>query len=237
MMYRIVVDMRESALINGLQAAGAGDIAVRSLALGDVQIENEAGEAVCVIERKTLLDLAASLNDGRYKEQSHRIVASGLPADRVFYLVEGRLDQYKPPRYGRPIAADTLRAAMCSLQINKGFGVHTASTTAESVAWILALRKQIAKRAPAVQNTYADVAHHTPSAMVSASNIEAIMLSCIPGMSAQAASDLLASAGGLRSLLNTIRSDPGSLVGVKLSTGSKRAISKTVIQRMCDLLP
>lgn len=236
MMYKIVVDMRESALISGLQAAGASDVAVRNLAVGDVQIEDADGLPICIVERKTLLDLASSLNDGRYKEQAHRISSSGLPADRVFYLIEGRLDLYKPVRYGRPITIDTLRAVICSLQTSKGFGVHLASTTDESVAWLQALRKQLSKRSDAGPKTYADVAHHTPSAMVTRSNIEAIMLSCIPGLSAQAASDLLGNTGGLRALLQKIRTDPDSLIGIKLSTGSKRAISKTVIRRVCELL-
>lgn len=40
-----------------------------------------------IIERKTLDDLAASINDGRYKEQKVRLKSSGLK--NIYYLIEG----------------------------------------------------------------------------------------------------------------------------------------------------
>jgi threonine dehydrogenase-like Zn-dependent dehydrogenase len=43
-----------------------------------------------IIERKTLADLLASIKDGRYEEQSHRLkYASGFPSHNVLYIIEG----------------------------------------------------------------------------------------------------------------------------------------------------
>ena len=44
-----------------------------TLLLGDVIITNDKDEEVLIIERKTLRDLAASIKDGRYLEQSFRL--------------------------------------------------------------------------------------------------------------------------------------------------------------------
>ena len=43
------------------------------LAVGDIILENDKGEVVIIFERKTLYDLAASIRDGRYNEQSFRL--------------------------------------------------------------------------------------------------------------------------------------------------------------------
>lgn len=41
----------------------------------------------CIVERKTVMDLASSIIDGRYDEQKQRLMSCGVP--HVVYLVEG----------------------------------------------------------------------------------------------------------------------------------------------------
>ncbi|CAE7785586.1 Mus81, partial [Symbiodinium microadriaticum] len=41
----------------------------------------------CIVERKTVLDLASSIVDGRYEEQKQRLSSCGV--QHVVYLVEG----------------------------------------------------------------------------------------------------------------------------------------------------
>ena len=48
----------------------------QTLPLGDIIINDGINDCV-IIERKTLTDLAASIKDGRYEEQSYRL--NGLP--------------------------------------------------------------------------------------------------------------------------------------------------------------
>ena len=48
----------------------------QTLPLGDIIINDGINDCV-IIERKTLTDLAASIKDGRYDEQSYRL--NGLP--------------------------------------------------------------------------------------------------------------------------------------------------------------
>ena len=44
-----------------------------NLPIGDIIIYSDEGEEIAIIERKTLADLAASIRDGRYSEQSYRL--------------------------------------------------------------------------------------------------------------------------------------------------------------------
>ena len=48
-----------------------------------------------IIERKSLSDLIASIKDGRYNEQSYRLIhSSGLYRHHIVYLIEGGFAQH-----------------------------------------------------------------------------------------------------------------------------------------------
>ena len=87
----IAIDTRERSLWELAQFYIAKDPRIEfvqvPLELGDAEIRVEAQPRV-LFERKTHVDLAQSLKDGRYKEQKSRILSAWDPR-RVFYLVEG----------------------------------------------------------------------------------------------------------------------------------------------------
>ncbi len=86
MVLQVKIDTRESALVQ--QFDSAFDFVIETLDLGDVQILDEENGIRLVFERKTLSDLAASIRDGRYKEQKHRLLAT-YPAKCITYIIEG----------------------------------------------------------------------------------------------------------------------------------------------------
>jgi ERCC4-type nuclease len=58
-----------------------------TLPLGDIIVND--GENDCIIvERKTLSDLAASIKDGRYEEQSYRLNGLNHHNHNIIYLIE-----------------------------------------------------------------------------------------------------------------------------------------------------
>lgn len=122
----IRVDSREDALNDMLRLNLTGtkhSLRSESLPVGDVILSSEdGGTDYLVFERKSLADLAASIQDGRYKEQSHRLQA--LPHvhnHNVVYVVEGDFARYSE-RFSK-IGKGTLHSAMCSLNYYKGFSV------------------------------------------------------------------------------------------------------------------
>ena len=122
----IRVDTREDALNDMLRMNLTGTThTTRSepLAVGDVILSSDDGKTdYIVFERKTLLDLAASIRDGRYKEQSHRLQAiPGVHCHNVVYIIEGDLARYNE-RFSK-ISKKALYSAMCSLNYYKGFSV------------------------------------------------------------------------------------------------------------------
>lgn len=87
---RLIIDNREKDL-----KAAFKNAEYKNLDIGDIQINyNKDGkdEIFLLIERKTMEDLIASVNDGRYREQKKRLIESGIPKERIMYLLEGSSD-------------------------------------------------------------------------------------------------------------------------------------------------
>ena len=74
------------------------DVEIVSLDLGDIVIQN--GDDAIVIERKTIADLAASIQDGRHREQKARLI-DNYPQSRIVFLIEGVLRSDMEGQLGR----------------------------------------------------------------------------------------------------------------------------------------
>ena len=90
------VDNRERTIIPALTTAcGAIDgveIKTENMPLGDAGIYSDNGEELVLFERKSLTDLAASIKDGRYSEQSMRLASVNTPNHHIIYIIEGSFD-------------------------------------------------------------------------------------------------------------------------------------------------
>ena len=135
-MMKIKIDVRESELLKRCQAAIDSNTKFRDiqllteqLPLGDIIINDGTNDCI-IIERKTFADLAASIKDGRYDEQSLRL--NGLPHHNhnIIYLLEGdinRLNSFKSS-----IDKQTLYSAMFSINYFKGFSVMRTNSIDET---------------------------------------------------------------------------------------------------------
>ena len=102
------------------------EIKVESLDLGDVIVEDNDGNELLIIERKSLNDLASSIGDGRYAEQSYRLLHSPLHNHNIIYIIEGDMNFYQS-KFSR-ITKQSLYSAMFSLQYYKGFSLILTKT-------------------------------------------------------------------------------------------------------------
>ena len=98
-----------------------------------------------IFERKTLQDLANSIRDGRYAEQSFRLNACVVPNHHVIYIVEGDLRSYRP--YNKTsVDKRTLLSAMVSISYYKGFSLYRSLNLEETAEFILQMAAKIARR-------------------------------------------------------------------------------------------
>jgi ERCC4-type nuclease len=100
-----------------------------TLPLGDIII-NDGNNDCIIIERKTLSDLAASIKDGRYEEQSYRLNGLQHHNHNIIYLIEG--DMYRFNTFKERIDKQTLYSAMFSINYFKGFSVMRSNNLEET---------------------------------------------------------------------------------------------------------
>ena len=112
------VDHRENAIIKCLPCCCR--LSVGALVVGDVVCKYDDASS-WVAERKSANDLAASIIDGRWTDQTSRMMTSGY--SRVFYLVEGDLSSTNLP-HETLLGACINRAPMVSSSFMRlGLGV------------------------------------------------------------------------------------------------------------------
>jgi ERCC4-type nuclease len=195
------------------------EIKSERLPIGDCIISDtttKQGEEkdIVIFERKTLADLAASIRDGRYKEQSFRLIetaaATGFNTHHIVYIIEGDLARYDERH--TQITKTALQSAMVSLMYYKGFSVIRTMNVCETADFILHFADKVAKEGPlSVADTgTAATATATPTAQaysevsakkekrdyITRENIGEIMLAQVPGISAKMAAAILAKYGG-----------------------------------------
>lgn len=124
---KIKIDIREKTLIQLLKALIHEynidtTLIIENLHLGDVIFfDEQTDKDIIIIERKNLNDLASSIRDGRYAEQSLRLSHIEIPNHNIFYLIEGNMNSYNN-KYTR-VPPSTLYSSMFSIQYYKGFSM------------------------------------------------------------------------------------------------------------------
>ena len=139
---KIIVDERERDLftvLTGLPETSHIQISKQVLPLGDISVESDDGQKLLLIERKTCADLLASIKDGRYDEQSYRLIHSEEYPVRhnIIYLVEGIFSKY--------VAKDRklMYSTMTSLNYFKGFSVWRSSSVEETADILITMTDKI----------------------------------------------------------------------------------------------
>jgi ERCC4-type nuclease len=158
---RITIDYREKDLIEMIQSKSKEKepemeevkgkknekgiekikINVENLKLGDIIISHDdvGGNELLLFERKSLNDLASSIKDGRYAEQSFRLDGyESVSNHNIVYIIEGDLSKWKEnANYNGRVNKKTLLSSMCSILYYKGFSVIRTMNMTETCELIL----------------------------------------------------------------------------------------------------
>jgi ERCC4-type nuclease len=265
-MLEIVVDVREHALIEKLK--GITDcvpdpkiqVTTAALLLGDVLFKMEDNRELLLFERKSFVDLLASIKDGRYDEQSHRLIhTSGLHSHNIAYVLEGVFSTLRSPADKKIVLS-----AMTSLFYFKGFSVFRTSTVLETaeLIWAMANKMQrefdkgkqpayasntLAKEEPdepreeSASISYGNFVKKAKRDNITPENISEILLSQIPGISSHIAAEILKHFGGSFSqLILEIKTAPEKLDTIYLESskgdGKRRKLSSAVVQSILRFL-
>jgi len=257
----VILDEREAHLYDRCTTLVQGESHTKSstalkkavLPLGDVLLKY-VDQDVLLIERKSLQDLLASIKDGRYEEQSYRLIhASDIHPHNIVYLIEGQLSTLRSPQEKRMVYS-----AMTTLQTFKGFSVIRTGGLQETAEWIIATADKLAREIAGGKNPrfanghaytdidsnnlptpppYCSVVKKTKKDNITSDNIGEIVLCQIPGISAITATAIMKNYTSFPHFLETLRQDPACLDNVYCeSQGKRRKLAKTAIANICQYL-
>ncbi len=245
---KLIIDERERKIIPLIRAMVLDlslsiDIEVQTIPLGDFIIQttpdnNDLSKDLIIIERKCLTDLASSIKDGRYMEQSHRLHNLPIHNHNVIYLIEGDF-RYYSSKYTK-VPTKTLYSTITSILLYKGFSVIKTIDIHETCEFILYMIDKLNKKnnIPFFFDLTSNPTSHTPSyttvvkktkkSNITPANIGEIILSQIPGVSSVTAISIMSHFKSLYDLLGTINHDQNCLNDITYTTknGIERRISK-----------
>jgi ERCC4-type nuclease len=265
------IDVREAELLKKCQTniemiANFKELKLipEQLPLGDIII-NDGLKDLVIIERKSLSDLAASIKDGRYEEQSYRL--NGLPHHNhnIIYLIEGDFSRFNS--FKDRIDKLTLYSALTSINYFKGFSVWRTMSIDETALMICNMAYKIGKEmgngkmpfysndlitttaaAATVEGTaveaeptdkdYCAVVKKVKKDNITGDNIGEIMLCQIPGISSASALAILLKFKTLPALIKAIDVDETCMNSISTmdANGKSRKISKTAIATIIKFL-
>ena len=145
---KVILDYREKDLIELCNSKLNEEfkninLSNENLPIGDVIIKDDNDNELIIIERKSLKDLAASINDGRYTEQSFRLNNCSVHNHNIIYLIEGEWSEYNKYKHKKRISEQTLLSSIISINYFKGFSLYRTNNTSESASYILHLAYKI----------------------------------------------------------------------------------------------
>lgn len=195
------------------------EIKSERLPLGDIIIHDPKQEKdIVLFERKSLNDLAASIRDGRYKEQSFRLSqTTDFHNHNIIYIIEGDIAKYRPhPSISNGVTKSALQSAMVTLLYYKGFSVIRTMNVGETADFILHFADKVAKESaisgtnPAYSSSFSSGVETTSSEatastdrysevaskkekrdFITRENIGEIMLAQVPGVSPKIAAGIM----------------------------------------------
>lgn len=236
---KIILDIRENALIEKIPTEK------QQLPLGDVLIQTNEGKTLIIIERKSITDLLASIKDGRYEEQSHRLMHStDIPRHHILYILEGNI------QFLNPVERKLVLSTITSLSVFKGFSVIRTMNLQETADFIVNLSEKMERdiekgkipyytQSTEQQNSqeqsakpYCEVVKTVKKDNITPENIGEILLCQIPGISSVTAQVIMKRfQGSFSKMCQEISSSPSPIELFKdivlEKDGKTRKINKT----------
>ena len=248
--FKLKIDCREHDLISIIKEKCKDvdfiEIETGALEIGDVVFTLNETE-VFIIERKKASDLAASIKDGRYKEQAYRLNGNPLHNHNIMFIIEGNLNVYLMDK-------TTLMSSIFSLNHYQGFSVWKTTNVAESADFLINSFKYVIKSKKDCfynisnleqdheangQQNYVNVIKSNKKENVTPQNIGEIMLCQIPGVGAAASIAVMNKFHSIVNLIADLQEQGEEClknIEVEAANGKSKKLNKTSIANIIKYL-
>ena len=210
----IRIDNRERDLIVTCQKEKI-EHTVETLPLADIDIGG-----LFLFERKRVDDFAASIKDGRWREQKARMLAwrTQHPDCRVFYIIEGSMSRVSLPK-------KTLFSAMTNTMLRDGIQVLRTASLVETALYLQLFSAKCNQHLPSHSGIKAPQSKRKRNE----DHTFLRMLMCIKGVSERVAEAIIAVYPNVAALQQQLQEDAQQLRNIAIG---KRKIGKKVIENL-----
>ena len=230
----LILDCREKKLCDYLSALKI-NYTTESLPLGDIIIKNNDGKTIVLFERKTLNDLLSSISDGRYEEQSYRLLESGLERRHIYYILEGNIENYVG-KGGGLYSKNTIHSCIYSLTYTKGFSLICSNSLTHTGDIIHKFyTKLLSNPQSDDKGSYLDSLKLTKKSNITDNMVSVMMLAQIPKVSKNAADVIMSKYNyNICELIKALEDNQDCLdtIVCSISNNKQRKLSKPCISNV-----
>lgn len=246
--FNVIIDIRENKLVEQLKNLSF-DFTTKSLDIGDIMI-TEGDLPFLIIERKTIDDLKSSVVDGRLREQRYRLLnASGLPPNKIMYIIEGDLSRSRIMSKERGVSNSTVVGSIINMLFRDNIKVYRTKSVEETAEFIIKLFSKVGDKEIFLEEeksepqSYTTVVDKKKKNNMNPNVWFISQLSMIPQISNTIANAIISVYPTLISLITTYQNTPEeerssllSNITYDLSTGKKRKIGMKISERVYQFL-
>lgn len=206
-----------------------------ALEMGDIVVKSDT--ETLVFERKTVADLAASIKDGRFREQKQRLL-SHYPPHRITYIIEGSYKSIFRTTPFHGIDGKAYTSAILSLQYRDGCHVMVTPSIKETVSYIYEIANRVKSNPEKIAYSQANPDQETYVSSLTVKSKKGdnltpalcyvLQLSQIPGISVKLATDISKVYPSLTVLLQAIQDKKEKALTDIEKIGPKKA--KTILE-------
>jgi len=237
-MFKVFIDCRERELIKLFEEHSITHTS-KSLDIGDVLITDENEKVYCIIERKSIKDLNASLKDGRYKEQKHRLM-NNFNKKNILYILE----DYNA---FESLNDKKIESAVIHSIFRDEIKFMFSRSTKDTYYTIVSILERVVKypqyfEASAMseheQKPYFNMTTIKKSANDDKNSVHKQMFCQIPGISEQTATSLCEHYGGLNNMILSFQNKDKEELSSEMNTikVNNRKISKRVVENILNYM-
>ena len=198
-------------------------------------------ELVLLIERKTINDLAASIKDGRHREQKSRLET--MDKSKIIMLIEGSINKPNDSiKYNR-VEPYTIISSIYNTMLRDNFHVLHTSNIEETIFCLFNFVKKLYKTGldfmkiedkPTMEENLIATMKLKKKDNITKDTFSISALSCIPGVSNKIASELIGKYSNITNLLAeiTTQDNPKDFLTnltINTETGKTRKLGKVGI--------
>ncbi len=240
-MTKLIIDQRENKIKDLLEEDK--NIEYTNLDLGDFVFKIK-DEIVLIIERKTVEDLAASIKDGRYREQKSRLLAN-FSKHQILYIIEGNVTKNNKSFKFNKVNKYTIYSSMINCYMRDNINIFHSGNISETIDFLKHLKLKFDKQGISFLEKKTNHGEHLFNSIktkkqknINPEMVFKLQMSAIPGISEKSSEILAIKYKSMKNFINELQDlgEEERIQTIKNIKGDKKILGIKIARNINDYL-